>query len=66
MTPPADKHDLTSNRVSVGEAIPASFGRVRRIDSQTLLGSANEILIEHEGSDYRLRLTRQGKLILTK
>ncbi|MCB1441265.1 MAG: hemin uptake protein HemP [Nitratireductor sp.] len=27
---------------------------------------AQEILIEHAGQEYRLRITRQGKLILTK
>jgi len=34
--------------------------------SQNLFGSTNEIGIEHEGFFYRLRITRQGKLILNK
>jgi|GEM_PF-753543 len=34
--------------------------------SQHLFGSANEIGIEHQNSFYRLRITRQGKLILNK
>jgi len=36
-----------------------------RTTSQTLLGTARELIIEHDGRDYRLRLTQQGKLILT-
>ena len=37
-----------------------------RLCSKTLFASANEVIIEHSGEEYRLRLTRQGKLILTK
>ncbi len=37
-----------------------------RVHSADLFGSAHEVLIEHAGEEYRLRLTRQGKLILTK
>jgi hemin uptake protein HemP len=36
-----------------------------RILSQQLLGSKGELVIEHEGREYRLRRTRKGKLILT-
>ncbi len=38
----------------------------RRIQSGELLAGAEEVLIEHEGQTYRLRLTRRGKLILHK
>lgn len=37
-----------------------------RIDSQRLMSGANELVIEHAGQEYRLRLTRNDKLILTK
>lgn len=37
-----------------------------RLYSKNLFASANEVIIEHAGEEYRLRLTRQGKLILTK
>jgi hemin uptake protein HemP len=37
-----------------------------RFHSTELFGTAREIVIEHAGDEYRLRLTRQGKLILTK
>lgn len=39
---------------------------VRRVTSVQLLGNEREMEIEHEGSVYRLRLTKAGKLILTK
>ena len=34
--------------------------------SEELLGNRCEVLIEHQGELYRLRRTRQGKLILHK
>ena len=46
---------------------PASEAQVTNsISSLTLFGNSNEISIQHCGSDYRLRITRQDKLILTK
>lgn len=38
----------------------------RRWSSQALLGTQREVLIEHRGELYRLRVTAAGKLILTK
>ncbi len=38
---------------------------LRRLDLQALLRGAREIEILHAGRIYRLRLTSQGKLILT-
>ena len=38
----------------------------RALDSRALFGESREVLIEHHGEQYRLRLTRAGKLILTK
>lgn len=38
-----------------------------RLDSRTLFRSGSrEVVIAHDGTDYRLRLTASGKLILTK
>ena len=39
---------------------------MRPLDSATLLGAKGEVEIVHQGETYRLRRTRQGKLILTK
>jgi hemin uptake protein HemP len=36
-----------------------------KVASEHLLGSRRELLIAHNGRDYRLRVTRSGKLILT-
>jgi hemin uptake protein HemP len=40
--------------------------RSKPICSSNLFAAGNEILIEHQGEQYRLRLTRNGRLILTK
>jgi len=39
---------------------------VRCIDVRHLLGNQRELKLEHEGQIYRLRITANGKLILTK
>ncbi|MCF8178231.1 MAG: hemin uptake protein HemP [Sulfuritalea sp.] len=44
----------------------ASASAPRPLDSTALLGSKDEVEIIHQGETYRLRRTRQGKLILTK
>lgn len=36
------------------------------IASHTLFKGAREVIIVHHQEEYRLRITRQGKLILTK
>lgn len=37
----------------------------QRVTSQSLLGNRGELVILHNGREYRLRLTQSGKLILT-
>ncbi|WP_201401707.1 hemin uptake protein HemP [Kaistia sp. 32K] len=44
---------------------PAGSGP-RVVSSADLLEGAREVIIRHVGEDYRLRLTRAGKLILNK
>jgi hemin uptake protein HemP len=36
-----------------------------RVTSEALLGRRQELVIVHKGREYRLRLTQNGKLILT-
>ena len=36
-----------------------------KVESTTLLGQHRELVIVHNGREYRLRLTQNGKLILT-
>jgi hemin uptake protein HemP len=38
---------------------------VRHINASCLFGSAREVVIAHNGREYRLRITAQQKLILT-
>lgn len=46
---------------SKGDAAPP-----RSVTSETLLGGERELAIRHGDAEYRLRVTRAGKLILTK
>jgi len=38
---------------------------LKKIPSESLLGASKEVAIVHNGREYRLRLTQNGKLILT-
>lgn len=40
--------------------------RLRTLTSEVLFRGASEIGIDHDGALYRLKITRQGKLILNK
>lgn len=49
------------------EYVPRPLDRTTRVvTSESLFRGSHEIGIEHEGSMYRLKITRQGKLILNK
>ena len=48
---PVAHHSVTSTRV---------------IDSATIFRGESEIMIRHDGVIYRMKITRQGKLILNK
>ena len=39
---------------------------VARVSSAQLLDASGRLIIEHNGEEYVLRITRSGKLILTK
>ncbi len=55
--------DHRDNRVAA-ERLQAEV--LRRVPLSRILGGDREIVIEFNGADYRLRLTRNQKLILTK
>ncbi len=40
--------------------------RERVIDAANLFDGASEVRLVHRGQEYRLRITKAGKLILTK
>lgn len=46
-------------------AAVSDAARAKRVTSRELLGGGDLLIIEHEGREYRLRLTRNGKLIMT-
>lgn len=39
---------------------------LRRFSSEALFEGRGEVIIDHHGEEYRLRVTKSGKLILTK
>jgi hemin uptake protein HemP len=45
---------------------PPEVRTALRLDAAALFASGREVVIAHAGEFYRLRLTRQNRLILTK
>ena len=43
----------------------AASPQPQRVNSTALFGRSRELIIEHNGREYRLRLTQNEKLILT-
>jgi hemin uptake protein HemP len=37
-----------------------------RLDTGAVFGAGREVILVHRGQEYRLRITKAGKLILTK
>lgn len=58
--PPAEPADDCLNEA------PDSAGVANPLRSEDLLRGRREVIIEHGAEIYRLRLTRNGKLILQK
>ena len=59
-----DLQDMTALPDAAGK--PDTAGGQPSFTTEELFGSATEIGIAHQGSTYRLRITRQGKLVLNK
>jgi hemin uptake protein HemP len=66
--------NATHYYLSVSDALPENsstrpFAKAAepppRVSSRELLGTHSELIIEHQGREYRLRITQNGKLILT-
>lgn len=55
---------MISDEATEGESRPDP--QPRTISSGELLGQSHELVISHKGETYRLRITRNDKLILTK
>jgi len=63
--------ELAMTRKGPDDVAPSDAGATRnrppvRIELANLLGGGREAIIVHNGEDYRLRVTANGKLILTK
>jgi hemin uptake protein HemP len=56
----------TQNKDDRGPGDRPQADSLRRVPLSRILGGDREIVIEFNGADYRLRITRNQKLILTK
>lgn len=57
---------FSSDRPNLAEPMNNSTTTLPTFSTQQLFGAVHEIGIEHEGLLYRLRITKQGKLVLNK
>lgn len=55
-----------TTRRSTTTAVTASSEKKPRIESNHLFEGNSEVVIVHQNQEYNLRITRNGKLILTK
>ena len=49
-----------------GEIVDRNFNIQRTVLFNEIAGGTAEVIIEHEGQRYRLRATRNGRLLLNK
>ena len=54
-----------SNETKNGSPAAGTSRPLPRISSRELMRHQSELIIEHDGREYRLRITQSGKLILT-
>ena len=57
---------MTPNQSETHPASTPIVKTQRIVESRDLFRGENEILIAHDGAIYRMKITRQGKLILNK
>lgn len=63
-----DEYNDNNYRFPMQQAKMAAMQRSAppaRVASEVLLGERRELVITHDGREYRLRVTQNGKLILT-
>lgn len=64
-----NSRDSTSEASARGQTTSAAAParpQPARIEAASLFGGGRELVIVHQEEEYRLRVTRKGKLILTK
>lgn len=64
-TQPPYQKEFTMSMV-ISRYLNCRDNRLPTLQSQHLFALTKEVRIEHEGEEYRLRLTRNNRLILTK
>jgi hemin uptake protein HemP len=52
--------------LALEEVAGTELAPLRRVESTILFQSGREVIIVHRGQEYRLRITKSDKLILTK
>jgi hemin uptake protein HemP len=61
---------LTPARAAMDDVTPPAtnpgHSATPRLDTAVVFGSGREVILVHRGQEYRLRITKAGKLILTK
>ena len=60
MRPSVQQRSTSNQKLEPGTSLQGE-----RVMSNQLLGERGVLIIEHEGREYRLRRTQNGKLILT-
>jgi hemin uptake protein HemP len=69
VAPESNERDLPPPPQAAGSppaVAAAGVGQPPVIDAQALFARGSEVRLIHRGMEYRLRITKQGKLILTK
>jgi hemin uptake protein HemP len=61
-----NRHDTPPAEGSSAPPLLASNAPLITLDTRSLFDGQRELRIVHKGETYRLRITRQDKLILTK
>jgi hemin uptake protein HemP len=61
-----DKTVHRSSELAGPELSAPEPAAVRRVESASLFQRGREVVIVHHGQEYRLRITKSDKLILTK
>ena len=54
-------HNPAASREAAAKPVPPVM-----VEAATLFNGRDEVRLLHRGQEYRLRMTKQGKLILTK
>jgi len=57
---------ISESRPAAKPAAGPSMSAIRRVNAHDLLGANREVIVTLQETEYRLRLTSKGKLILTK